>query len=215
MKRLFQPFRRLQWKLTFSYIWITVVTQLILLLIAAVVFTVLAVRNFPNLQVQGMQQETIQASTYFLQTPPDRAGLAGWLRQQYNPATSQFVQGDYALISDHQGVMLASVGTAPAPVGTVLFDHLSPYAKAALQAALSGKTDPQSLIYQDKNGTSISASSIIGERHQVVGVLLESKGTTAANSFTIASNDRGFLIAVLFLLSALILSLPLVLSSAF
>ncbi len=214
MKPLFQPFRRLQWKLTFSYIWITVVTQLLILLIAGVVFTIMAVQNFPQLQVDGMQQETLQASTYFLQTPPDRLGLAGWLHQQFNPATSQFAPGDYAIVADQQGILLASVGTAPVPVGAVLFDHLSVHAKAALQTTLSGKTDPQSLSYRDKNGASIIAAPIVDERHQIVGALLENNGATTANSWTIASNNRGFILTILFLLGVLILSLPIIFFAA-
>jgi len=69
-------------------------------------------------------------------------------------------------------------------------------------------------IGRDKNGYSIIAAPIVNEQHQVVGALLENNGTTTANPGTFAANNKAFIITILFLLSVLILSLPLIFLAA-
>ena len=100
MKRLLQPFRRLQWKLTFSYIWITLVTQLVLVVLIFGVVFLFSINTFQNAQLNGVKVQTVQVSTYFLQTPPDTAGLNGWLRQQYTSVAAQSIYNNASLNAD-------------------------------------------------------------------------------------------------------------------
>ena len=228
MKRLLQPFRRLQWKLTFSYIWITLVTQLVLVVLIFGVVFLFSINTFQNAQLNGVKVQAVQVSTYFLQTPPDTAGLNGWLRQQYtsvaaqsiynnaslnaDPTASSLDAGNFMLVIDQRGVILAAIGAAPSSVGTVASAALSPKIQAILQAALRGQTDPLLLVARDKSEMSVMAVPIMGEHNHVMGALLKRLGAALVNQSSFLS--RGLGIAFIFLLFILFLSIPIVLLAA-
>ena len=203
MKRLFQPFRRLQWKLTFSYIWITVVTLVIFELVIMFVIGEIALRNSPALGVDVLKQNASIIAPYFFQTPPDRDGLASWLQAPYGTTSQPQPPGNFEMVVDQQGVILASIGDVPVHVGNSLFTSLSPSAKKAVQAALAGKTNDRLLVSDPDNGMLIEAAPIIGKNHKVVGALVEKTG----------SFNQGTLLLFIGLI-ALFLSIPVVIFAA-
>jgi len=75
MKHLFRPFHRLQWKLTFSYIWITIVTQVFLVFTVTMLITELGSHTFSNAGIDTQKQEASQIAAYRSQTPPNPAAL--------------------------------------------------------------------------------------------------------------------------------------------
>jgi len=89
MSRLLTPFRRLRWKLTFTYTLATVAAVLVLEAIALCA-VVLLLTN-PAVQTQLVQEASAtmaeEVQPFLSATPPDRARLALWLRQTLPPQT--------------------------------------------------------------------------------------------------------------------------------
>ncbi len=71
MKQIIHPFRRLQWKLTLSYTLITVATLFFIKLLVAIIFLTILIANEPLFLESGLQQQVLQVTPYFIQTPPD------------------------------------------------------------------------------------------------------------------------------------------------
>src|SRR5215469_9973166 len=86
MPSFVRPFRRLQWKLTFSYTWITVTTLLLLILAGSLIGTEVAAANLSRLAVQDLQVQAAEVEPYLSSPAPDRAQVARWL-QQTGPIT--------------------------------------------------------------------------------------------------------------------------------
>lgn len=175
-----------------------------------------------------MKVQAAQAATYFLQTPPDRAGLTGWLQRQFNPSAAQiaaenssltvspslpqFTPGEFTLAVDQKGMVLASIGNAPPSVDGVPLTHLSSKARAVLQAALMGETDARLLVSKETNGALLLSAPILGLHHQVVGALLQNAGITPSNQWLILNKGLGY--TIIFLLVILVLSVPIILFAA-
>ena len=72
-------FRRLQWKLTFSYTLVTVGAVLIVVLaLVAIVLLLFGSDLLATALSSGMRQELApEARTYLAQSPPDLAGASG------------------------------------------------------------------------------------------------------------------------------------------
>jgi NarL family two-component system sensor histidine kinase LiaS len=87
LSRILRPFRRLRWKLTFSYTLATVVAVLALEVVALCALVVLF--SSPAVQLQLVQEAAAtlaeEVQPFLSATPPDRAGLMFWLRQTIPP----------------------------------------------------------------------------------------------------------------------------------
>ena len=186
MSSFVRPFRRLQWKLTFSYTWITLTTLVLLLLAISVVDTELAVANFSHLAVEGLQVRAAEVKPYLSAASPDRAGIARWL-QQGSTSTTSVVRSQMPLVTDtvtmdvlagftavvdRQGVVLASRGPGAVSAGTPLLPHLPQSATTVLRAALSGQTDAGQLVASLPHGTVLVAYPVVGPAGRVEGALV-------------------------------------------
>jgi hypothetical protein len=104
VKSFFRPFHRLQWKLTFSYTWITVVTLVILTLAGIVAGSETAAANFSQLVIGDLKAHASELVPYVSATPPDRAGIEQWLQQSEN-LTTQVVLSNVPHLSCLQGLV--------------------------------------------------------------------------------------------------------------
>ena len=186
MPSFVRPFRRLQWKLTFSYTWITLATLVLLMLAISVVDTELAAANFSHLAVEGLQVRAAEVKPYLSAASPDRAGIARWL-EQGSTLTTPVVRSQMPLVTytvtmdglagftavvDWQGVVLASRGPGAVSIGTPLLLHLPQSAATALRAALSGQTDAGQLVASLPHDTVLAAYPVVGPAGRVEGALV-------------------------------------------
>ncbi len=179
-----RPFRRLQWKLTFSYTWITVATLVLLLLAVSVVGTELAAANVSHLAVEELQVQAAQVKPYLSTASPDRTGIARWL-QQAGTQTTPVVRSQIPLVTytitmdgfitavvDQQGVVLASRGPGAVSAGTPLMLHLPQSAATVLRAALSGQTNADQLVVSLPHNIVLVAYPVVGPAGHVEGALV-------------------------------------------
>ena len=186
MPAFVRPFRRLQWKLTFSYTWITLTTLVLLMLTISVVDTELAAANFSHLAVEGLQVRAAEVKPYLSAASPDRAGIARWL-QQGSTLTTPVVRSQMPLVNytvtmddlagftavvDQKGVVLASRGPGAVSTGTPLLRHLPQSATSALRAALSGQTNAGQLVASLPHDTVLVAYPVVGPAGRVEGALV-------------------------------------------
>jgi len=178
-----RPFRRLQWKLTCSYTWITLATLGLLLLAVSVVGGELAAANFSHLAVEDLQVHAAELVPYLSAAPPDRAGIARWLQQagalttpvalsQAPQVTYTVTMDGFTAVVDQQGVVLASRGSDVAAAGTPLELHLPPSATAVLHAALFGQTDARQLVAPLPHDTVLVAYPLFGPAGRIEGALV-------------------------------------------
>jgi NarL family two-component system sensor histidine kinase LiaS len=185
MPSLVRPFRRLQWKLTFSYTWITLTTLGLLMLAGSVVSTELAAANVSHLVVTNLRAYATEVEPYLSAASPDRAGIASWLQQadtqtnrlvllQIPGVTATITTGGFITeVVDQQGVVLASRGPDAVSAGTPLLLHLPQSATTALRAALSGQTDAGQLVASLPHETVLVAYPVVGPAGRIEGALVE------------------------------------------
>ena len=96
------PFRRLRWKLTFSYTLATVAAVLALEIVA--LFALLLLFSTPAIQIDLVQEAAAalaeDVQPFLSASPPDQAGLQFWLRQTMPPQTTSGAAPDIDLGAD-------------------------------------------------------------------------------------------------------------------
>src|SRR5258708_11496297 len=172
MKHPGSLFRRLQWKLTLSYTFITVATLLVLELIIILVSFELTAANLPQIEIDALQRRTPELVPYLLTTPPDRSAAMRWLAQtgQIISQTdiSQFphiaftvsANGLMAIVDRLDRVVAAQGDGAPGG-GLSLAAYLPAAGQAVLQAALAGQTGYRPLTAQTPDGILIPAYPVL------------------------------------------------------
>jgi signal transduction histidine kinase len=219
LRSLVRPFRRLQWKLTFSYTWITLTTLVLLLLTVSVVDTELAAAKFSYLAVDDLQIQAAQVKPYLSAASPDRAGIARWL-QQVGTQTSPVIRTQMPLatysvtmdglissmeVVDQQGVVLASRGPGAVSAGTSLAPHLPESATAVLRAALSDQTNAGQLVVSLPHDTILAAYPLVGPAGQIEGALVAQFTEPSQDVLLFAALEGGVGLALpLAILAALI-----------
>jgi len=175
IQRIVSPFRRLQWKLTFSYTLITVATIFVIEIIVLSIGFWFFGANEAQLFAGGVYDQAKQASPYFSQSTPNAASLTAFLHgletANNNPVFNS--PSIFMTIVDAQGHVIASIGTHPTTSDAALQTQLLAQDKENLQSALSQKTGSGSLSHQAPNMTVTTVASIVGEDSQIHGALLE------------------------------------------
>ncbi len=82
VKSLFRPLLRLQWKLTFSYTWITVMTLVILALAGVIAGSEAVAANFSQLVIGDLKAHAPELVPYVSATPPTERGLSNGSNNQ-------------------------------------------------------------------------------------------------------------------------------------
>jgi len=175
MKRFTRPFRQLRGRLTLSYTLTSVVSFLLVEVIAiAVIFWLVRV-NSSSILIHNLAKDTPQAASYFTQAGPDSTSLTAWLHG-INDTVSNDVPFNFhpifLAVVDRQGQTIASVGPYPIPAGTLLQAQLSPQDGARLRAVLYAQTDATSMVGQEADGTVVAITPIVGSRGNVQGALV-------------------------------------------
>ena len=174
IQRIVSPFRRLQWKLTFSYTLITVATIFVIELILFSIAFLYIGSNETQLVATAAYNQAQQASPYFSQGKPNATSITAFLHgletANDNPIFNSPVT--FLTIVDAQGHVIASIGTHSTSSDAALYAQLSTRDTANLQSALSVKTSDKALSYQTPTMTETAVASIVGTDSQIYGALL-------------------------------------------
>ncbi|HKB46201.1 MAG TPA: histidine kinase, partial [Ktedonobacterales bacterium] len=187
MSRLPFRFRGLRWRLTLSYVAVTLVALLTLVCVFVVVpgiVTIVAPQR-PAALAQGLETLAPKLAPHLGQ-PVDRADLAAAL-----PANTQsilltegitdnlrrnlaIVPGTNAtlLVLAPNGAVLASLVPSGVRAESVAGMLGLPETHALLAAALGGTTDPSKLVASTSDGQTIAVAAITDAHGQVLGVLV-------------------------------------------
>ncbi len=186
---LFTPFRRLQWRLTFSYTLVSAGALLVVeLLLFALVLYLIGSDILSNLMVQAMQNELAPAARIYLaQTPPDVDGLQAWAdslidtQTQFSPSagvqeTTSLRLAQLRLNDAEQQLyvlgpdltLLAQTPERAAAVGEMWQAVGFANGTAVLQEARAGY---QGMIRGD-DGAQLIALPVLHEESGVVGILV-------------------------------------------
>ena len=175
MKRFTRPFRQLQGKLTLSYTLTSVVTFLLVEVIALTVLFGFVSLNASAIVASTLKQQASQTAPYFVHGSPDREELTSWLHI-INPRVSN--QGPFnenpifLTVVDTRGQALASIGTRPVPSNTFIQAQLSPQSRANLRAVLSDAKGTKSKISFEADGTLLTIAPIVGQGGNLQGALV-------------------------------------------
>lgn len=189
MSRLNGRFSTLQWRLMLSYF----VTALVALLLLEGTFVVapgviaLTTPQHPTGLLEPLDQLAAQATRYLTPTPPDRAGLAAWLRARRAPIAN-LASGigvdsarTYAVTPGQNAALLATDGAGqplavllPSATGIGDFANIqtAPATHAAVAAALAGSADTTRLLQTTPDGLTIAAAAIKDAHGQAIGALV-------------------------------------------
>jgi NarL family two-component system sensor histidine kinase LiaS len=195
LPRILTPFRRLRWKLTFSYTLATVAAVLALEVVA--LFALLLLFSTPAVQRDLLQEAAAslaeQVQPFLSATPPDSAGLEFWLRQMVPPQTISHPATDISLNTDlgtagrqtsltlgesdriailgHSGEVLAASTelSAAAAAGGALFSdpHAPVESRQIVDQALRGV--PAATRLPDR--TILVAEPVLDQEEHVLGVV--------------------------------------------
>ncbi|MCQ3972260.1 MAG: sensor histidine kinase [Anaerolineae bacterium] len=183
-------FSRLQWKLTFAYALSTVATTVVL---SAIGLGLMWYLNFwsnwlPNLIAESLLKVTSVLVPYLEQSPPDRAGLNGWLHnviaddnlviniptdegQPDSKLPGNFGPVVLMAVVDRQGRVLAEYPAETTPPEALLRTQIPAEAHANLEAALRGETEPGTLAQRTANNHIFVAVPIMQADQQLLGAL--------------------------------------------
>jgi two-component system, NarL family, sensor histidine kinase LiaS len=195
LSRILAPFRRLRWKLTFSYTLATVAAVLALEMVALCALFMLFSRPAVQMDLVHEAAATLaeEVQPYLSATPPDRAGVQFLLRQIIPPQTVSgsapdidldtdlgapgtqtsltFGEGDRIAVLSRQGELVAAsteLSPANAELATPFADpHATVESRRIIDQALRG--EPAATQLPDR--TILVAEPVVGEDGHVVGVI--------------------------------------------
>ncbi len=186
MQTFIRRFPKLQWKLTFSYVFITAIVLLLFELFAIAVIFLVVNANLPQIVLSGTQQEVPQAASYFADGTPDREGLTAWLNIP-NPYANGSYQGGFLTVVDKQGQVIASVGEKAMNAGIPLQTQLSLQSTTNLRDVLLGRISPQGRVAQEADGSIVAIVPILGKDKTVQAALvLKTSTIIQANGYWIS-----------------------------
>ena len=173
VQRLFAPFRRLQWQLTLSYTWTTVLVLLLLEIVLAVFdFWALSANVNANLASTAEVYAT-GTLAYFDIQPQERERIQSWLDENVKESDYQITYMGYVAVIDMHGSIIATRGSERPPAGATAQAVLPVVAARQLSAILAArKNPPDTFTHQDAQGTTIILVPIREQSRQVQGALL-------------------------------------------
>lgn len=173
MKHLFSSFKRLQWKLTFSYALTTALVLLLIEIIGIIAAFVYTNTNVKALLTSNLQQEALQATPYFVHSGiPNQGELRSWLNIQAPSyvAGAPAVQASLTVV-DRQGLVITAIGSGATPPGVLLQMRLPYQVAAHLQMIVAGKA--QGLADDMPDGSMVVIVPIEGSDKVVHGALVQ------------------------------------------
>jgi two-component system, NarL family, sensor histidine kinase LiaS len=179
---MLRTFRRLRWRMTFSYLLVTI-PAIVLIQACFLVFIGIVVYAFVNSQVLAEDQASAMAIVAPQAVPyirdADQASLSRWLHSTTcaTPGTpTMFPKNTFPAVSlttivDASGRVLADA-TASITPGIMLAQQLDSQAATVLQAALEGQTAPQALAIRRPDNTLVAAAPIKDTEQRTLGAWL-------------------------------------------
>lgn len=198
MNRLLAPFRKLAWKLTFSYTLVTVGALLVVELVALIAGLAFVLQG--NLVPQALtpliaDRVAPQLRPYLEGPTPDQLGLDQWLQDvetngihvtgEDGASTRLDLSGDeigQLLVVDAQGRLLGAVPRGlGGPVGSALDMSVVPGLDKVLPGALAGEQDTGRLYTGTPDGPFAIAAPVRASDGRVLGALVFA-GTLPVNA---------------------------------
>jgi two-component system, NarL family, sensor histidine kinase LiaS len=199
MSWLLRPFRTLQWRLTLTYVLVTVLTVLTLegMLLAALDVIVFDAPQHQHSLVEQMRPNATESATYLAKSPPDIGALNNELREIRD---TRYILSDEAgitartantlvvmVLDTHGNVIASALAEGVDPQDSSTSGPISPQSATAdvqgvrdlpqvgaiVGAALAGATQESALQKTLANGTTaVIAVPIETNAHKVLGILL-------------------------------------------
>ncbi len=187
---LLAPFRRLRWKLTWSYTLVTVAALLVVEVagIGLLQIFVLNTQILQRLATRLLVNSTTALRPYLAAETPDLEGLQGWLQQltvngttftdergrEVRLSPSTFSQGEGQLVVlDEHGNFLAAAPALEAAAPLTPFDTARlPLLERVLPVALAGETTPERLYATSPDGKFTMAAPVLAEDGALLGALV-------------------------------------------
>ncbi len=207
LSRVTHRFRTLQWRLTLTYMLVTVLTVTCLPAFYSLASYVFVIRlpGLPRDMASGLETVAPQTLPYVVQTPPDRAGLHRWL-VDFNTNGRVQAQGNFAdlwmsgppygtstmTVVDTSGRVIATTSPATAQPGELITPSLAPAAQRVVRAALADDTQPADLATPERDGRSEIAVPIAEPGH-VLGALVLDMDVQATQSSFLSRSIQGLL----------------------
>ncbi len=207
MSHLLNRFRALQWRLTLSYVLVTVLTVAMIPTLYSAASYLFAIRSpdLPREMAAGLEPVAPQVLPYLDQRPVDRAGLTRWL-VDFNSNGRVQGAGSFAdlwmsgppygtstmAVVDASGTVLATTTTAGPQPGALLTAGLAPPAQRVVRAALAGDTHIADLATPITNGRAEVAVPVQVPGH-VVGALVLDLDVAATQSSYLSRSFVGIL----------------------
>ena len=204
LRKFFSSFRRLRWKLTFSYTLVTVAALVAMeVILISLLWVIISVSSLIPLQATRLIVEYAAPQVRpFLETPqPDLVGLEQWLEKVYAQGVeigpgrrlvlSSISGGGSSemVVVDAAGRYLASI---PADVGEP-GKPFPPGAHAPLQDALAGEMDPTCLYTRTPGNQLVIAAPVMGEDGQILGALYFATETSQFSAADYARSMMGLI----------------------
>ena len=175
IQRIISPFRRLQWKLTFSYTLITVATFLVIEIVLVGILLWYVGANEKQFLGMTTYEQAQQAAPYFASDKPDPASVTAFLRgletANNNPIYAS--SSIFLTLVDTHGHVIASIGTRSTPSNSLLQAQLSEQDVKNVQTVLTQKTGTAGLTHQEADGTTVAIAPVLDNNQQIRGALLE------------------------------------------
>ncbi|HLJ82372.1 MAG TPA: sensor histidine kinase [Ktedonobacterales bacterium] len=214
MSRLPKRFRTLRWRLTLSFFVAAFVAMMSLESVFVIVPTLFAgsIPLRPVALLQGLEQTAPQLSAYVAQTPPDRAGLAGWLRADTTPVANipsgvAIDTGRTIAVLPGQNAAVTVMGTnrqallsatpAASDVGNLGGIQNTPEARAVIAAALGGRTDDADALRSTPDGRTVVAAPIRDTSGQVRGALFLGADLPALRGAAMRASIASLLLSII------------------
>ena len=173
IQRLTNPFRRLRGKLTLSYMLTSVLTFLLIELLAGgVIFFFLT--HIQDILLNNLQTQALQAAHYLPNAARDPERLDTWLYITVANENSQDLRANilFLLVTDTQGQILASEGSQPPAAHTALANAISAQDRAQLQAVLNNPGGTTTASVPESDQTTLEMVPILDKDHHVLGALV-------------------------------------------
>ncbi|HPH97313.1 MAG TPA: sensor histidine kinase [Anaerolineaceae bacterium] len=194
VSRALRPFKRLQWKLTVAYTFITVLVLSLLLLVLMIISSQM-IYGMPEMELAMAEALTASASslTPALEAdPPDTAALQAWMDKTISENeimltqgedTSQTSEGEFIftytsniksgsllLILDENGRVLISNHPELTPAGEVFPEVLHPQVKSLINDALQPDTQARQFLGHDEVRSIAVTRILSSDSRRMVGM---------------------------------------------
>lgn len=197
IKRFPTKFRRLQWRLTFSYTLITAIALLVTIVVAILVLIQFVINQYPQNASSTLLAEA-PVVLHDLRRPANHQSLDDDVSSvDYNlqasytdPNTDVFAtiptQDGYTIIIDPNGRVLASSDTSAMPEGELFSTKLPPAGVNVVLTIPHSNVNSKPVISVDHNQMLYAAMPLFDQKRHFIGILLTTQQLPNAGQVVVA-----------------------------